>query len=118
MDSTGPTRGTDPDARFLLANERTLMAWVRTALAMQAGGVAVLQFVTRVEARVVVGLALVGLGTATGLVGQRRYRRADRALRRGELPPTGIAPELVTLAVVALGVVLAAAYLVAELRGT
>ena len=33
-----------PDYRFSLANERTLLAWLRTALALVAGGVAMTQF--------------------------------------------------------------------------
>ncbi|HKE98952.1 MAG TPA: DUF202 domain-containing protein [Actinomycetes bacterium] len=120
MDPTQPPGGggtTDPDARFLLANERTLLAWLRTALTLQAGGVGVLQFVTGLEARGVIGVTLLVLGAAAGMVGYRRYRQADRALRRGELPRAGVAPELVALAVVALAVVLACAYLVAELNG-
>ena len=32
--------GDEPDPRFTLANERTFLAWVRTSLAMLAGGVA------------------------------------------------------------------------------
>ena len=32
--------GTEPDARFSLANERTFLAWVRTSLAFSAAGVA------------------------------------------------------------------------------
>lgn len=32
--------GDEPDARFSLANERTFLAWIRTALALMAGGVA------------------------------------------------------------------------------
>ncbi|GAA2987281.1 uncharacterized membrane protein YidH (DUF202 family) [Microbacterium terrae] len=32
--------GIEPDARFTLANERTFLAWIRTALALIAGGVA------------------------------------------------------------------------------
>jgi putative membrane protein len=31
--------GTEPDYRFTLANERTFLAWIRTALALLAGGV-------------------------------------------------------------------------------
>ena len=31
----------DPDYRFTLANERTLLAWLRTSLALIAAGVAV-----------------------------------------------------------------------------
>ncbi len=34
------SHGTEPDARFTLANERTFLAWVRTGLALIAGGVA------------------------------------------------------------------------------
>jgi putative membrane protein len=117
-DSTSTADTTEPDARFLLANERTLLAWVRTALTLQAAGIGVLQFVTRVEAREGIGLGLLTLGAVTGLVGYRRYRNADRALRRGQLPPAGIAPQLVALAVVALSVVLVTAYLVAELTGS
>ncbi len=108
----------DPDARFLLANERTLLAWLRTALAMQAGGVGVLQFVTRVEARTAIGLSLLGLGALAAVVGYVRYRSAEVALRRGQLPATGIGPALVAWGVIALAAVLAAAYLVAEIRGS
>ncbi|WP_283215114.1 DUF202 domain-containing protein [Pseudofrankia sp. DC12] len=39
------TVGTDPDYRFSLANERTFLAWIRTALALLAGGIAVVQIV-------------------------------------------------------------------------
>ena len=35
--------GQDPDYRFSFANERTFLAWVRTALALLAGSVAIVQ---------------------------------------------------------------------------
>jgi hypothetical protein len=41
----------EPDYRFTLANERTFLAWIRTALALIAGGVAVAQLVRRSESR-------------------------------------------------------------------
>jgi len=31
-------RGQEPDYRFTLANERTFLAWIRTALALFAAG--------------------------------------------------------------------------------
>lgn len=31
--------GDDPDPRFSMANERTFLAWIRTALALIAGGI-------------------------------------------------------------------------------
>ncbi len=36
--------GEEPDPRFTLANERTFLAWIRTSLALLAGGVAVEAF--------------------------------------------------------------------------
>lgn len=95
--------GLDVDARFLLANERTLLAWLRTALTLLAAGVAVQQFGQTIAARLLAGL-LVVLGAAAAVVGARRYRAADAALRRGDLPPGGRAPF-----VIALGVLLLAA---------
>jgi uncharacterized membrane protein YidH (DUF202 family) len=85
---------------------------------MQAGGVDVLQFVTRVEARAAFGLSLLGLGALAAVVGYLRYRSTDAALRRGRLPATGIGPVLVACGVIAVGAVLADGYLLAELRGS
>jgi len=95
------TGGLDVDARFLLANERTLLAWVRTALTLLAGGVGVAQFGTAVGARTWLAVLLVGLGVAAAAAGGVRYTAADRAIRAGRLPVTGPAP-LVLPAVVAL----------------
>ncbi|HEY3465651.1 MAG TPA: DUF202 domain-containing protein, partial [Amycolatopsis sp.] len=39
--------GSEPDYRFTLANERTFLAWLRTALGLLAGGVAVHQLVPK-----------------------------------------------------------------------
>ncbi|WP_067828765.1 YidH family protein [Nocardia inohanensis] len=96
------------DYRFSLANERTFLAWIRTALGLLAGGVAVQalaeQFsgpgVRRVLAMGCVGLALV---IATAAHGQ--WRRVEAAMRRGDqLPASALVP---TLAVGVTGVVLA-----------
>lgn len=38
-----PTVGTEPDYRFSLANERTFLAWLRTALALVVAGLALSQ---------------------------------------------------------------------------
>jgi len=99
-------RELDIDARFLLANERTLLAWVRTALTLLAVGMGVQQFGTEVSARRLVAAVLLGLGGIAGVIGAVRYRSADRAIRRGDLPPSGRAPTMIALAVVCMALAL------------
>jgi len=101
----------DPDARFLLANERTLLAWLRTGLALQGGGIVLAQLADRIDARVGLGIVLLVVGALCHLVGWQRYRAADRAIRADRLPPRGLAPDLVVLVLVVLSVAMAAAVL-------
>ncbi len=96
----------DVDARFLLANERTLLAWIRTALTLLAAGMGIQQFGTEVSGRRPIAGALLTLGGVAGVLGAVRYFRADRALRRGDLPPTARGPVAIALAVVAVAVAL------------
>lgn len=99
------------DPRFLLANERTLLAWIRTALSLQAAGVALIQLAPDARARWPVGLLLLASGALAALVGYRRWRSTDEALRSGGpmLPGRGL--HVVALAVVALAVALVVGYL-------
>jgi putative membrane protein len=107
----------DVDARFLLANERTLLAWLRTALTLLAAGVAVEQFGRGTTAQAVLAAVLIALGAASSAAGALRYRRADRALRAGRLPATGSAPLLVAGSVGGLAVLLLAVTLVDAAAG-
>ncbi|MGO1178043.1 YidH family protein [Cellulosimicrobium funkei] len=99
--------GTEPDARFSLANERTALAWVRTGLGLVAGGVALTSFATFAGMAglldVVAGVAcLAGAGFAGyALVS---WRRNERALRlRWRLPaPSGLPVLVVGVVVLAL----------------
>ena len=101
----------EPDYRFTLANERTLLAWVRTALALDAAGLGVVRFAPELGwpgSREAVGGVLVLLGTATAWSGYRRFLATDRAIRADDpLPPT-TAPRLLAaaLAVVSLSILL------------
>lgn len=101
----------DVDARFLLANERTLLAWVRTALTLIAGGVGIEQFARDVAGRRWFAVGLLALGVACALVGARRYQRADAALKGGRVPSTGVAGYLLAGAIALVGVALTAAVL-------
>ncbi len=97
-----------PDYRFTLANERTLLAWLRTGLALVAGGVAVATYAPDLGARwasaaVALALVLVGLGTA--VAGYQRWRANERAIHTdAPLPANWLAPAL-TAAVAAVLVV-------------
>jgi putative membrane protein len=80
----------DPDVqvdyRFLLANERTFLAWMRTALGLIAGGVALDQFVqpeNGAAAVAAVSLAIIGTGALLAIVGTVRWSRTDTAMRAG-----------------------------------
>lgn len=98
----------DPDVRFLLANERTLLAWVRTSLAVLAGGVALTQLGDNSTSRTVIGISAILLGGFMASVGYIRFKAADKAIRRGELPPTGTEPfiQVGGIVVIAGGLVL------------
>jgi putative membrane protein len=109
-----------PDYRFSLANERTLLAWLRTALALIAGGVAMTQFAPDLGfpaggPAVSVGLLLGGLITA--LAGHRRYVRNERAIAADEPLPVSSVPTWVTGLVVLLVLALLVLVVAEALRG-
>ena len=97
-DGAGPHGGEErePDYRFTLANERTFLAWVRTALALLAGGVAVDQLVEAASPwRDVVAVACVVVSALTVLSGYRRWSEVTWAMRRDlPLPPPRAVPRL------------------------
>lgn len=78
----------EPDYRFTLANERTFLAWQRTALGLLAAAVAVVQLVPELSiagARHVLGIILGLLAILTAGMGILRWQQVDRAMRR-DLP--------------------------------
>ncbi len=105
--------GEEPDPRWTLANERTLLAHERTAVGLLIGGLAVAGGLAIAEAPVwlsVVGLPLLLLGAVVGLEGRRRFLTAQEAMRTGEpLGPPAVAGFLPwgIAAVAAIGVVVA-----------
>ena len=91
-----------PDYRFTLANERTLLAWLRTGLALVAGGVAVATYAPDLGARggsAAVALALVAIGLGTALAGYRRWRLNEAAITADEPLPDNWLPAGVFAAV-------------------
>ncbi|MFI0240790.1 YidH family protein [Streptomyces sp. NPDC016845] len=93
--------GDTPDYRFSLANERTFLAWVRTALALIGGGFAVDQFLPdlRWAWRVGLALALLAAGVLCSLRAVSHWVRCERAIRRGEDLPVSRFPAVLSLVV-------------------
>jgi putative membrane protein len=92
------------DYRFLLANERTFLAYVRTAVALHVAGFGVLQFLTHSQdlVREGFGLAMVAAGSFVGVVGYRRFRSNEATIRaEGDLQ-TARSPVVLAVAVGAL----------------
>ena len=106
--------GRDPDPRFTLANERTYLAWNRTALALIGGGLAagqLLDFDSRAT-RLLVALPPILLGLALALMSYRRWEANERALRLDEPLPGGAPPLLLAAGVAAVGIVVVAVLVV------
>jgi putative membrane protein len=87
--SAGPTTGVDATRRTRLANERTFLAWWRTAIATEglalASGKVVPEIIDGPQwPYVALGLLLSLLGTALALCGWWRHATVDRALHGGE----------------------------------
>ncbi|MFJ8922600.1 putative membrane protein [Streptomyces sp. LamerLS-316] len=98
--------GDTPDYRFSLANERTFLAWIRTALALIGGGFAVDQFLPGLAWGVRAGLALglLAAGVLCALRAVNHWVRCERAMRRGEDLPVSHFPALLSLVVAVVAV--------------
>lgn len=103
--------GEEPDPRFSLANERTFLAWVRTALAVLAGAVALhsLGVPSSTFLRTTVVVVLILFAGAMSALSYLRWARVERAMReRTPLPSFGLGL-WVTVAIVVVAVLLAVA---------
>lgn len=91
---------TEPDIRFSLANERTFLAWVRTAIGLVAAGVAIFHLIDESWPTTVLSLLLLASGALAAYAGYSHFVRADRAIRSGQPMPTrGILVVVMTCAV-------------------
>src|SRR3954471_15037106 len=95
-----------PDPRFTMANERTFLAWNRTALALIGGGLAVEQFLdTGRTTRLVLAIPLILAGAIVAASSYSRWRANEEALKRGDALPPSRMPMLVaaSFALLSLG---------------
>lgn len=98
--------GSEPDARFTLANERTFLAWIRTSLALVAGGVAleVLGLDLNPTLRLAASLVLIIAGTLVPALAWVNWSRTERALRLDEPLPASLLGTTLAVAVTIAGV--------------
>lgn len=108
------------DPRLLQANERTLLAWIRTAVGLMAFGFVIarlglwLRLVENptkkgVSVSVFVGAGVVCFASALSIAASVRFLSVRRALRSGSAPPSGPALEIaLSVGVALVGLVLAA----------
>lgn len=102
--------GTEPDPRFTLANERTFLAWIRTAMALLAGGIAIEAFTADLFVEPVrqgIAILLLGLGMLLSAGAAVRWLRVERSMRnKAPLPLPLIIPLLAGAGALAAAVVL------------
>ena len=92
--------GDDPDPRFTLANERTFLSWIRTALAFVAGGIAVEAFTqdlfpVTVRQGLAVILLLLGMLLAGGAA--VRWVRVETAMRTHRALPIPLIVPIISI---------------------
>lgn len=102
--------GDDPDYRFTLANERTFLAWIRTSLALIAGGLAVIELVPTfglAGGREVLGAVLITLGTVLAIGSMSRWAGAEEAIRENRPIPATKLPLILAVGVIGVSVMVA-----------
>jgi putative membrane protein len=110
--AAGTPDESEPDPRFTLANERTFLAWSRTALALVAAGLAIVQLLPPFHGvplgRHVLGIPLIVLGAVVAVAAYVEMTRNQAAMRRGDPLPSSILPRLLTITIAGVAALAAA----------
>ncbi|MCW2748052.1 MAG: hypothetical protein JWP10_1194 [Nocardioidaceae bacterium] len=117
MSDDGPPRrwparvygaGNEPDPRYTMANERTFLAWIRTALAMLAAATALIALDLSLPAplTVIMAMVLALIGMLCAYQAWTGWAQTEHALRHNAPLPSGFMKVFVAAAVAAVAVVL------------
>ena len=116
----GTPAESEPDPRFTLANERTFLAWNRTALALVAAGLAIVQLLPPFRGvplgRHLLGIPLIVLGAVVAVAAYWEMTRNQAALRRGQPLPRSIVPRLLAAVIASVAALAAAVVLLSASR--
>jgi len=107
-DLSAPDGASEPDVRFSYANERTFLAWIRTALGLVTAGLAITQLLPPFDfpgGRRLIGLPLIALGVAVALMSFRNWRQNERAMQHGLPLPKSRLPAVAAVVVSAVAIV-------------
>ncbi len=109
MGTDGPApAGREPDHRFTLANERTFLARMRTALTLLAGGVAVNELASPVDlagGRSLLAAIAIVLSLVLVLDSYRWWGKVDDAMRHDQPLPRSLGVPLLTVGLSAIAVI-------------
>ncbi len=108
--------------RVHMANERTFLAWIRTSIAVMAFGFVVEKFSLFVKQMAfylgkepsptppgyssLIGVILVGVGVAMGILSFIRYKAVERQIEEDSYQPSGVLSILLFLSMLSIGVFL------------
>ena len=114
------TGGTEPDPRFTFANERTFLAWSRTALALVVAGLAIVQLLPPFPGvpagRHLLGVPLIVLGAVLAVAAYAEWVHSQRALRRGEPMPKSNVPWILAATITGMAIISAIVLLISAVR--
>jgi len=112
--------GTEPDPRFTFANERTFLAWSRTALALVVAGLGVVQLLPPFPGvpwgRHVLGVPLIVFGAIVAVVAYGEWVKSQRAMRLGQPLPRSVMPRLLAVVITVIAIIASVVVLVSALR--
>ena len=110
----------EPDVRFTLANERTFLAWNRTALALVVAGLGIVQLLPPFPGvpwgRHALGVPLIVLGAIVSVTAYLEWRRTQTALRRSEPMPQSVLPKILVGTITGVAALSAVVLLVSAVR--
>ena len=107
--------GQEPDYRFTLANERTFLAWIRTSLALAAGGLGVISLLPDLTGSEVLGVMLLALSFGTAGQAYRRWALNEAAMRHGESLPVSRVPQVMGMSTAIIAITAAVLFVIDQL---